>query len=484
MKNWLSALLALVGIIISFKGGAQQITYSEYQKFDARAGDYSVVGKSGGRLYTYRSGSDGFFLDAWDDSMNRTAIVMLDFFPRRIYETKFIAYPDKIIVLYQSVEGGYVSQHAALLDGAGRLQGRPINIDSVKTGFFGPSRDYFASAVSDDKKKIAVYAPLAKGDDLSLRGVILNDDMQIQSRFSTSYKADNSISFGEPLVGTDGAFYMPLFTEVGSREYSDGLWLLSIPQGGTRVVKELPLRDHYVTSTFIRFDAAGSNINLVGFYSTKKSGNYEGLFTSSYDPATASFSPLKALQFDAGLITASGERTKRKAFNDYSIRQLITRNDGGFVLVAESYYTTTHSSYSPYGYYSTYYNPLGAGNTIREYHYDDIMALSYDGAGSRQWQSFIRKSQYSQEDGGRFSSYTMLNTGGSLGFLFNDFGSRVSRIQLATIEDNGQSNIHALSAETSDDPDWLPRAGKQVSGHELIVPCFRKRNICFAKVVF
>src|ERR1700744_2790257 len=77
---------------------AQNVAYSEYQKFDFRQGDFAVVGATGGRIYTYRSSSEGFFLDAYNDTMGLTATVVLDFFPQKIYQTRFIAYPDQMVV--------------------------------------------------------------------------------------------------------------------------------------------------------------------------------------------------------------------------------------------------------------------------------------------------------------------------------------------------------------------------------------------------
>jgi len=153
------------------------------------------------------------------------------------------------------------------------------------------------------------------------------------------------------------------------------------------------------------------------------------------------------------------------------------------VLVSEVHYVTTRSNYTPgFGYYS-YYSPYMT-TMVHEYHYDDIMALSYNKDGVRDWSSFIPKMQYSQEDGGAFSSYALVNSGGTLAFLFNDFNTAHSRIQLATLDANGKTDIHSFTAEGNDNPDWLPKSGKQVAGRILIVPCFHKKQICFAKVVF
>jgi hypothetical protein len=144
---------------------------------------------------------------------------------------------------------------------------------------------------------------------------------------------------------------------------------------------------------------------------------------------------------------------------------------------------TTRSSFAPgFGYYS-FYTPY-MNSSVREYHFNDIMALAYDKNGVQEWNSFVHKQQYSQEDEGVFSSYALLNTGGTLAFLYNDFDPRHSRIQLATISADGKSETHSLAAEGNDNPDWLPRSCKQVAGRILVVPCFHKKQICFARVDF
>jgi len=122
----LFAVLFIVCLSAGAKG--QDVTYSEYDKFDSRSDDYAIVGMVGGLLYTYTNLPGNAMLNAYDDSMNKVATVLLDFFPEKIYETRFIAYPDKIIVLYQAIESNKVVQYAALLDGKGRLKNKPVEL--------------------------------------------------------------------------------------------------------------------------------------------------------------------------------------------------------------------------------------------------------------------------------------------------------------------------------------------------------------------
>ncbi len=481
-KALLTLLLCAPGMQLA---SAQEITYSAYDKYDFRTGDYAVVGMTGGLLYTYRSGSDGYMLDAYNDSMNKAATVMLDFFPQRIYQTRFIAYPDKMIVLYQSLEGNSVVQYAALLDEKGLLKSKPIELGEVKTGIFGATKNYFSSAVSENKKQIFVYRANDKGSTIDFEGKLLDDNLAIVKRVKTSYKTDNTVEHGEVNIANDGVVYMAAYTPVGAQNYVDQYWIMMLAPTASRFeAKELPLQSKYAANGYMKIDNVNRKVYFGGFYSDKKNGNFNGIIYAAYDIASGSFSGNRIIPFDAELVDGTNlKHNKTHTFDNYEVKQLIVKNDGGFVLISEVHFVTQRTNYMPtMGYYS-YYSPYNT-TMVHEYHYNDIMALSYDKDGNREWGSNIPKEQYSQEDGGVFSSYAFVNTGGTLAFLYNDFNINHSRIQLATVGANGKTEVHSFSAEGNDNPDWLPRSGKQVSSRTLVVPCFHKKQICFAKVVF
>src|ERR1044072_6827358 len=103
--------------------------------------------------------------------MERRATVILDFFPRKIYSTRFIAYQDKIIVFFQGNEDGKITQHAAVLDAAGRMQGKVVKVAETKAGFFGASGEYFSFAVSEDKQQIVIYSTSVRGSTVHIKHI-------------------------------------------------------------------------------------------------------------------------------------------------------------------------------------------------------------------------------------------------------------------------------------------------------------------------
>lgn len=463
---------------------AQKVYYSKYDKFDYRSGEFAVVGKAGDKLYVYRGSADAYYLDAYTPDMTRTATVVLDFLPRRAYGLKFVPYKDRIVILYQATESSRVIQYAALLDADGRMQKEPVEIDNIKPTLLGGRSGLYNYAISDDKKHIVVYGVNTKGNTLTARMIWLNEELQIEKRSEAAFESDNEIAFGEGLTNTQGRFFLPVYTPYGARQYADRVWMLAMNGGEEKFdVAELPLNGLFAAGTYMELSATAGKIYVGGFYSDRKNGNYEGIIYSYYDVEQKIFRDLKNIPFTERVRIATGEKNNKKAMNDYQVKQLIVKNDGGFLLVAESFFITSRNGYSPgFGYYSWYYPSMGT--MVREYNYEDIMVVSCDGAGTPEWTEFIRKNQYSQEDGGLFSSYALINTGGTLGFMFNDFNSNRSRIQVASVDAAGKIDINALPGAANEDPDWLPRSGRQVSAREFVVPCLKRNQICFAKIVF
>ncbi|MBS1774235.1 MAG: hypothetical protein JST82_15360 [Bacteroidetes bacterium] len=473
-------VLCCIVLISSLQLRAQEILYSPYEDYDLRSGTYAVIGKVGELNYVYRGSSQGYYLDAYNDSMQKTATVVLDFINGKVYSTKFIAYQDKIVFLYQSVDGARVTLFGVLLDERGRMIKRPVRLGETKLRLFGSLRDYFGIAVSENRKHIAVYELDDRATKFDASCTWLTDSMTIAGKAHTSFVAENEIREGDAVIDNDGKLYLPVYTPIGSREYADQVWLLTMSKGDKKFTShELPLNALYASGIYMKMDTATSRISIGGFYSDKKNGNYEGVLIGYFDIAADAFIAPKYVAFDDDLRAFAGGRKSKRTFDDYKMRHLIIKNDGGFVMIAEDYFVTSRNYSQGWG-YSFYYPTMSS--TVREYHYGDIMALSYDADGHGQWRSFIRKEQVSQEDDGQFSSYALINTGGSLGFLYNDFNFSRSRIQLATIAGDGKVSINALYA--GDAADWIPRSAKQVASREVIVPCFRKKQICFAKIVF
>ncbi|WP_157976895.1 hypothetical protein [Taibaiella helva] len=486
MRNLIFSTALLLGLYFG-PAKAQDIFYSREQKFTFQNSDFSVVGWSGDRLYTYRASKEGYYLDAYNDSMRLLATIALDFFPQKIYATRFYTTEDQIIVLYQAVQSNQVVQYAAKLDSRARMLQKPVALDSVKMGWLSTERQYYSSVMSSDKSKLMVFSlGKRKNGRQEFSTILLDNALNILAKEHPFVISEDDFNLGQSLLTKDGSLYLSGYNGSSERAFSGDAWLFHLsPDGKEFRHIPLPLGDDYMSGMFMRANDNKDEIYIGAFFSGKKSGNMDGIVYGMYEMSKDTFSIFKKIPFDDQLRNATDDRNKKKAFNDFVVRDLVVKNDGGFILVGENYYVTTRTSvYGPgYGYYSWYNNGYPTSST-REYHYGDIMVLDYDANGERKWHNFIRKEQYSQEDDGMFSSYAMLNSGASLVFLYNDFSSNKSSLSLAALDLSGTLQMKKMNPGRSAGADWLPRSGKQTDIRELMIPVLRRNSIGFARVVF
>jgi hypothetical protein len=268
---------------------------------------------------------------------------------------------------------------------------------------------------------------------------------------------------------------------------------------------ELKLENTYLDETRIKVDNINQRYLLSAFYYSQKRGNIEGLYFLAVNRNTWKPELEKYFEFGEDLRKeAKGESNFKMAFNDYFIRNIIIKKDGGFLVDAEAYYTTSRGSswnrwdymygspfyypmdyyfYSPY--YSTWWWRRGSGSSNQSvrYHADNVIILSFDNKGELGWSNVISKGQFDDESDDRIS-YQVMNTGGQLHFLFNMQEKRNLLLNDFALSPDGQINRNPTLKNLDRGHEFMPKYGRQVSARQLIVPCFYRNYICFAKIEF
>jgi hypothetical protein len=261
--------------------------------------------------------------------------------------------------------------------------------------------------------------------------------------------------------------------------------------------------DRILDEIKIKVDNNNNRYIISGFYYKQRRGNIEGLYTVFWDKAGNDRVDEKVTVFSDELraLAKSTDAGIKTAFNDFFIKHIITKRDGGFLLVSESEYTTSRGSmfnrwdymnpaygygpgfYSPY--YSPYYNPWARnyGAYATRFHAENIMVLSYDKESNLQWSNVIPKSQFDDESDNLISN-ELVNTGGELHFLFNLYERRNMLLNDQSVSPEGRITRYPTLHNLDRGYDFMPRFGKQVSSWESVIPCLYRNYLCFAKVEF
>lgn len=488
------------------KAQVQQITYSEPEREDGRRTNFEIIGKIGGNYLVFKNNNSISAVSIYDNGMHLLQRVPLTFMPERYINVDFVAYPDYCYLIYEYQHKNIVHVSAVKLDAQAQKMGEPIELDTTQVGFASNNKIY-TTVVSEDKSRIMLFKINSKNPHNFLFTTFLFDQnlanldrhriylpMEERNDLFTDFQLDN-----------EGQLVFGRYLRSGSNDYITRVALVSKgPVADSFSVKDIGSGDRILDEIKIKVDNTNKRYILCGFYYKQRRGNIEGTYSVIWDKATDSkvAEKVTVLSDDLRAQAKSSDANIRMAFNDFFIKHIITKKDGGFLLVTESLYTTSRGNmfnrwdymynpafgpggfYSPY-YYSPYYNPWARnyGNYATRFHAENIMVLSFDGSSDLQWSSVVIKSQFDDETENHIS-HEVVNTGGELHFLFNVDERRNRLLNDQSISPEGRVTRYPTLRNLDHGYDFMPRYGKQVSGWESIIPCLYRNYLCFAKVDF
>jgi hypothetical protein len=498
-------------LLISFDLSAQKITYSDPAEEDSRQlTEYEIVGKIAGNILVYKKYRDDHYIAVYDQQMKLTAKEKLEKMPDKLINTDFINYPDYAYMIYQYQKKSTVYCVGQKIDGQGKAIGDPIEMDTTHINFWASNKVY-NSVVSDDKQRIGVFKLNTKNEKLHiLTTCVFDKDLKLINKhrinvpmpgkydYLTEFAIDNtgdivflrasSASQSEDEINKVQLIFKPVNVESIS-EYEVNL--------------DLEKKTIYLDDLKIRADNANSRFLVSSYYSKTRRGNVDGMFSYLWDKKTRTEVSNSKIPFSDDFRTdAKGNNTTKTAFNDYFLRNIVMRADGGYIITAEAIYSTTRGG-NPYNRYDYIYGspyagdfvPIGTNpylypwwrlrnsNQTTRFYADNIMVLSFNDNGVMEWSNVVRKSQY-DDNNDSFLGYNMINTGSELHFIFNQQEKRTLMLSDQSIEPSGQITRRPTLRNLDKGFDFMPRYGKQISAKTIIFPCQYRNYICFAKVEF
>jgi hypothetical protein len=112
-----------------------------------------------------------------------------------------------------------------------------------------------------------------------------------------------------------------------------------------------------------------------------------------------------------------------------------------------------------------------------------MIIFSFDKEGKLTWSNVVRKGQFDDDSDDKIS-YSVMNTGVQLHFLFNLQERRNSLLNYYSLAPDGQLSRNPTLKNLDKGHEFMPKYGKQVSAYQIIIPCFYSNYICFAKIDF
>lgn len=501
MKKVIALLVFLIsaGLV-----NAQRVIYSEPDKSDYRQTEFEIIGKVSGNLLIYKNIRSAYSISVYDLDMKQKDRVKLDFLPDRIINADFLAYADYSYIFYQYQKRNIVYAMGAKIDGSGKIVGKPVVMDTTEIGFLASNKIY-SVINSEDKEYIGLFKINSKNDDnFLLTTVIYNKDLERKEkqliRIAMPERHDYLTEF---TIDNDGDFAFVRAVQNQENDKIQKLFFFEKKLGSGDVKHhDLVLNNHALDDIRIKVDNYNKHYIISSFYSTTRRGNIEGLYTCIWDKLKDSAKTILSIPFNENLRNdAKGDNSLKTAFNDFFIRNLIVRKDGGFLLAAESFFSTGRGSglnrydymygspflrpmdyymFSPYGYGYPWYRYNSFGQSTR-YNAQNIAVFSYDSSGTISWSNILNKNQYDDETDA-FIGYSLLNTGDQLHFLFNQSEKRIKLLTDQSISPSGNVTRNPTLKNLDQGYDFMARYGKQIGSRQIIFPCMYRNYLCFARL--
>ncbi|WP_143304870.1 hypothetical protein [Chitinophaga vietnamensis] len=500
-------LLLLLLLFAGTTAMAQKISYSEPEKDDYKSTEFEIIGKVAGNILVYKTDRGDYAVSVYDNTMQLKERVKLDFLPRKVISMDFVAYPNKVLMIYQFQRKDAVYSFCATMTPDAKFLDAPVMIDSTRIGMYSKENKVYSMEVSEDKNRIMIYKINQDKEDNNVFYTFLYDStMALVNNSRLSLPMHNKKFFLSNFnLTNDGDFIFNKLERTNNRDYVvSGNMIVKRAQIDSFDVTPMQFSNQLLDEVKMKLDNNHNTALVTAFYYKQKRGNVEGVYLYKYDFKKNEKLYEKTMVFSNDLkLNARGESSTNAAFNDYFIRKIINTANGGFLLTAESFSTSSRYQpwnrwnymygspysgiYSPY-YFSPYspwyYNPWYWNNSQGlRYHYDDIVILAFDEEGNPQWNNLVRKSQY-DDNADLYLSYLMVNVGSELRFLYNELDRRNYILTDNSLAPGGKVNRLPTLRNLDKGFTFMPRYGKQISARTVVIPCIYRNYICFAKIDF
>jgi hypothetical protein len=245
-------------------------------------------------------------------------------------------------------------------------------------------------------------------------------------------------------------------------------------------ITEVHLGDLVATDLHIAVDNLYSDLALSGLFSEKSSGKSKGIFLVKIGLNDGQVQ-LRTVLFDEMLLQSiyGKEVSTNKGVSNFAIQDIVLRQDGGALLIAEMAKEYSRRPNMPgrrdFGY------PRGGWV---DYYYEDLIVLSLHPDGSEHWNTVLHKKQYSQDDDAMYSSYFLFKTPEKLRLIFNDEIRQENMVSEYIIRGNGYYHRQSVFSTDYQRLRLRLRDAVQVSYNVCVVPSERNGRLSLVKITF
>ncbi|MEO0731834.1 MAG: hypothetical protein AAFZ52_03295 [Bacteroidota bacterium] len=466
--------------LLSTSGRAQVLTVSDEMTMRSDT-EYNLLGKLGGQVLLLQDRDTKHLLTAYDRNMRQIWEKELELRGRNIRLLETMAKQDGtgFHLLYLYRDKGRNHLQLDRYNPAGNLQ------DSVTLVDFGlflsaPQDEVFYS--EDETKALLLFTEQQSkvrclGIDLTEMKLLYDKELEPEKFF-----------FGEDFmqaeVSNDGeTFFIIERDNFRSKRKEHKYEIHRLRENDQPRSFELAMGDSLTYDIYFRYDNRNGTLTGGGLYSTKDFTHANGYFWINVDPDQATIAQPDFTPFPLTLIkNIEGKKFKKKnpGIDELSVRDLVLRRDGGGLIITERNRQLERRSNASR---TQVLNNYGIRPLV-DYHYDELVVFSVHPDGQPHWSNILHKKQYSQDDGGVYSSYLLMENPSSLRFLFNDEIRFENTVSEYVVNGRGEFDRNSLFHTRDLQLRLRFRDGLQVAADEVVLPSEHRNKLRLVKMTY
>lgn len=476
-------LFAVIYFCICISTNAQVVDISAPAKLPAKTGKFKVIGKNNDGIMVRLYGTEDV-LNIYSPDLKLTGTKTVAFKNQTGLAQYIMLNKTGSVIFYLYQDKKFSILYAQPLSGKFAEIGKAIAIDTIYDRKELVANNLrFKSSV--DQNYLFVYYPFfANGQIQSVKYICLDRALnKIYNRDVAISRPEKELENSQALVDNNGNAFLILKPEKkGEGEQYD---VFTVSTTGDAGYFNLFIDKTIFGEPGFEIDNKNGNLIISGFYdddSRRGEGEANGFMYASFDPANGTPVSKKYTLLDREFMTeltgrSSNEQGKLYTFN---VKRIMLRNDGGALIIAESFIKDTREALSAMS------QQMGDNNyrTYSVYQFNDIIAFSLNSKGEEEWSTILRKKQVSEDDNGVFSSFLIMNEKDRLRFLYLDDVSTSGGLSEYLLTSDGVSSRKNLFNQEAKDVMLLPKLGKQISPNESVIPSFKNGSLQLVKITY
>ena len=478
--RYLPLYFALYLLLPSTSGLAQSLTVSDELSMRSDT-EYNLLGVLGGQTLLLQDRNTKHLLTAFDGGMRQTWEKELELRGRNVRLIEAIAKQDGtgFHLVYLHRDGGRQHLQVDEYNPAGNLR------DSVTLIDFGvfqsePGDDVYMS--QDDTKML-----LLMGDEASKVRAVGIDLTELDLLFDREIKPEKFF-FGEDFLQAEISNAGELFFIIErdnfrSKRKEHRFEIITIAPKEEERTFEVTMGDSLTYDMYFRFDNLNDRLVGGGLYTTKDFTRADGYFWLTIDPDSPTAARPKFVSFPVPLmknIQGKKYNKKRPGIDELSVRDVVLRRDGGGLIITERNRQMERRSAASRTQIASDYGI----RPLVDYQYNELLVFSVNPDGTPHWSNILHKKQWSQDDGGVYSGYLMMENPSSLRFIFNDEIRFENTVSEYVVNGRGEFDRNSLFNTRDLQLRLRFRDGVQTAGNEVVLPSEHRNKLRLVKMSY